>query len=116
MRPVAPEPVSPTMAQGKKEQASIGVAGYLRSSLDGGWFFGLVLVTATLLAYLPALPGQFIWDDDSWTTKISGLLRDASGLWTMWSTPGALQQYYPLTGTTFWLDYHRSEERRVGKE
>jgi tetratricopeptide (TPR) repeat protein len=94
------------MAKGNKEQTATGVAGYLRASLDGGWFFALLLVAATLLAYLPALPGQFIWDDDSWTTKISGLLRDVSGLWTMWSTPGALQQYYPLTGTTFWLDYH----------
>src|ERR1035437_5173092 len=106
MRPAAAAPASPPKAKGNKQQASIGVAGYLQSSLDGGCFFGLLLVAATLLAYLPALRGQFIWDDDSWTTKISGLLRDASGLWTMWSTPGALQQYYPLTGTTFWLDYH----------
>ena len=105
MRPVAPAPASPTVANGNKEQASIGVAGYLQSSLDGGWFFALLLVAATLLAYLPALWGQFIWDDDSWTTKVSGLLRDGSGLWTMWSKPGALQQYYPLTGTTFWFDY-----------
>src|ERR1017187_6012941 len=93
------------MAEGKNEQTATGVAGYLQSSLDGGWFFALLLVAATLLAYLPALRGQFIWDDDSWTTKISGLLLDASGLWTMWSKPGALQQYYPLTGTTFWFDY-----------
>src|ERR1035438_5575794 len=102
MRPVAPATASPTKAKGNKEQASIGVAGYLRASLNGGWFFALLLVAATLLAYLPALRGQFIWDDDSWTTKISGLLRDVSGLWTMWCQPGALQQYYPLTGTTFW--------------
>src|ERR1039458_2294408 len=106
MRPGAAAPASLTMAEGKNEQTATGVAGYLQSSLDGGWFFALLLVAATLLAYLPALRGQFIWDDDSWTTKISGLLRDASGLWTMWSKPGALQQYYPLTGTTFWLDYH----------
>src|SRR5262249_21423319 len=29
-----------------------------------------------------------------------------SGLWVMFSRPGALQQYFPLTGATFWLDYH----------
>jgi protein O-mannosyl-transferase len=68
--------------------------------------FGLFLVAATFLAYLPALPGKFIWDDDWWTTQIAGLLRDSSGLWTMWCKPAALQQYYPLTGTTFWLDHH----------
>jgi len=60
----------------------------------------------TFLAYLPALRGGFIWDDDSWTTGIAGLLRDLPGLQTMWLHSTSLQQYYPLTGTSFWLDYH----------
>jgi tetratricopeptide (TPR) repeat protein len=68
--------------------------------------FGLLLAAATLIAYWPALRGQFVWDDESWTSEISGLLRSAGGLWTMWSKPTALQQYYPLTATSFWLDYH----------
>ncbi len=62
-------------------------------------------MAATLLAYVPGMTGQFVWDDDSWTTSIPRLLRDVSGLGLMWSQPTALQQYYPLTGTTFWLDY-----------
>jgi tetratricopeptide (TPR) repeat protein len=66
----------------------------------------IMLVLLTFLAYLPALRYGFIWDDDSWTTKIEGLLRDGSGLRLMWGEPTALQQYYPLTGTSFWLDYH----------
>jgi tetratricopeptide (TPR) repeat protein len=66
----------------------------------------LVLVVATFAAYLPALSGSFVWDDDSWTTGIPQLLRGLSGLRAMWCQPTALQQYYPLTGTTFWLDYH----------
>ena len=70
------------------------------------WLFGVVLVVSTLVAYFPALSGSFVWDDDSWTTNVSGLLRDYSGLRTMWCNPTALQQYYPLTGTSFWLDYH----------
>jgi len=69
------------------------------------WFPGLFLIAATFLAYLPALRGGFVWDDDSWTTRISGLLQGLSGLRTMWFHPTALQQYYPLSGTTFWLDY-----------
>jgi len=68
--------------------------------------FGVLLATATLAAYLPALKGSFVWDDDSWTTGISSLLSDFSGLRLIWCRPTALQQYYPLTGTTFWLDYH----------
>ena len=75
-------------------------AGWLRVALAGVIAAGLML-----LVYWPALRGGFVWDDDSWTTGISGLLRDASGLGLMWFQPTALQQYYPLTGTTFWLDH-----------
>jgi tetratricopeptide (TPR) repeat protein len=61
---------------------------------------------ATLVAYVPALRGKFVWDDDSWTTGVVHLLRDFAGLRAMWCDVTALQQYFPLTGTSFWLDYH----------
>ena len=67
--------------------------------------FGCLLVLATFASYLPALRGQFVWDDDSWTLNIAALLRDFSGLRFIWFQPTALQQYYPLTATTFWFDY-----------
>ena len=67
---------------------------------------GVAIVVLVLLAYLPALRGGFVWDDDAWTTKLVALLRDSSGLRSIWFQPTAMQQYYPLTGTTFWLDYH----------
>ena len=70
------------------------------------WSLALVLALVTFVAYLPALSGNFVWDDDSWTTGIPQLLRDLSGLRSIWCQPTALQQYYPLTATTFWLDYH----------
>src|SRR5579859_3409485 len=69
------------------------------------WLKGLFLVAAVIFAYIPAMPGGFVWDDDSWTTSITRLLRDPSGLRLMWFDPTALQQYYPLSGTTFWMDY-----------
>jgi Flp pilus assembly protein TadD len=67
---------------------------------------GALIFASVLIAYWPALHGGFLWDDDSWTTNILGLLRDASGLRSMWFKPAALPQYYPLSATTFWLDYH----------
>ena len=70
-----------------------------------GWVPGLLLVAAAALAYQPALRGQFVWDDDSWTTNLSGRLGHWPGLLSLWCSPTVLQQYYPLTGTTFWLDY-----------
>ena len=66
---------------------------------------GALIVLLVCLAYLPALRGGFVWDDDSWTTNLSALFQDPSGLRLIWFQPTALQQYYPLTGTTFWLDY-----------
>jgi tetratricopeptide (TPR) repeat protein len=68
------------------------------------WQGGLI-VLLIFLAYFPALHGDFVWDDDSWTTSKIGLLRDPSGLSLIWFQPNILQQYYPLSGTTFWLDY-----------
>jgi tetratricopeptide (TPR) repeat protein len=68
------------------------------------WQGGLI-VLLVFLAYLPALRGSFVWDDDSWTTNQSALFQDPSGLRSIWFQPTALQQYYPLSGTTFWLDY-----------
>jgi tetratricopeptide (TPR) repeat protein len=69
------------------------------------WLPGLLLIAATFLAYLPALRGGFVWDDASWTTNLTALFQNTSGLHSIWFQPTALQQYYPLTGTTFWLDY-----------
>ena len=60
----------------------------------------------TFIAYWPALHGGFVWDDDAWTTNVTGLLADVTGLHIMWTDFTALQQYYPLAGTTFWIDYH----------
>ena len=66
---------------------------------------GVLLGVLVLIAYWPSLSGQFLWDDDSNVTKRAPL-RSLHGLWRIWFAPGATQQYYPLTHTSFWLDYH----------
>ena len=86
--------------------ATGGLAAGLRSGLSHRWGFGLLLLVATVVAYLPCLRGGFVWDDDSWTARIAELPAGFTGLWTIWSKPTALQQFYPLSGTTFWLDCH----------
>src|SRR5262245_38028611 len=64
----------------------------------------LAIVVLTLLVYAPALGGGFVWDDDAYVTG-NRTLRSLSGLWAIWTQPGATPQYYPLTFTTFWLEY-----------
>ena len=68
-------------------------------------FVSVGLILATLLAYFPCLNGEFLWDDVAWTSDIADLLATPSGLIRMWTSPSALQQYYPITGWSFWLDH-----------
>src|SRR5450432_524640 len=70
-----------------------------------------IILVATLIAYFPAMRGQFIWDDDYYVTR-NGLLTNFDGLQKIWfgvlphPSEYPLPQYYPLTYTTFWLEYH----------
>ncbi len=67
------------------------------------------IVVLTLLAYLPAIRGEFIWDDDYYVTR-NPLLKSLDGLQRIWFDiipPGdyPLPQYYPLTHTTVWVEH-----------
>jgi tetratricopeptide (TPR) repeat protein len=65
--------------------------------------FALLLVVVTIIAYVPAIRGGFIWDDDV-HLKSEPLLQSAHGLKMIWLKPGFTPQYYPLTHTTFWIE------------
>jgi tetratricopeptide (TPR) repeat protein len=62
-----------------------------------------VLLLATLAAYQPVWHGGMLWDDEAHITKSS--LQTVEGLWRIWFSPGASQQYYPLVHTAFWLQH-----------
>ncbi|HVW20424.1 MAG TPA: tetratricopeptide repeat protein [Opitutaceae bacterium] len=62
-----------------------------------------LILPAALLAYLPALRGGFIWDDDGHVTRPD--LRSLGGLRRIWAEPGATQQYYPVLHSAFWLEH-----------
>jgi protein O-mannosyl-transferase len=74
-----------------------------RSALLGTIGPAALLVFATLVAYLPALPGGFIWNDSDYVTAPA--LRSVHGLARIWIEPGATQQYYPLLHSAFWVQY-----------
>lgn len=67
------------------------------------WMWAGLLIIAVLLAYMPAMQCGFIWDDDAWLEN--PLLEQPHSLWRIWFEPRASQQYYPLTFTSFWLEY-----------
>lgn len=57
----------------------------------------------TVLAYLPALRGGFIWDDDHFLTR-NYLIRASDGLTRFWFSRQA-PDYWPMTSTTLWLEW-----------
>jgi len=62
-----------------------------------------LLICAIIVAYLPAMDGSFIWDDDAHVTRPD--LRSLHGLLRIWLELGATQQYYPLLHSVFWFEH-----------
>ena len=84
-----------------------GDARIARPPLDARWrtvALACLLLALLLVAYWPALRGEFLWDDDAHISD-NASLRSLSGLRDIWLKPGATIQYYPLTFTFFWAGY-----------
>src|SRR5262245_30583991 len=64
----------------------------------------VVIVLATLLAYLPALSGGYIWDDDAYVTN-NPLLTAPDGFSRIWLSAHQQSQYFPLVFTTLRLEH-----------
>ena len=67
----------------------------------------LALGLLVVVSYLPAmLWGGFVWDDNLCIK--TDPVREVSGLWQVWFSPGAIENeyhYWPLVYTTFWLEH-----------
>jgi len=79
-----------------------GIAARLRPSPNRDYFFGLILIAITLLAYQPAWNGKPIMDDAGHLTTSEN--RPLSGLGRLWIDPRTDQQYHPLVDTLFWVE------------
>ena len=65
--------------------------------------FALFLIGMTFVAYLPAMGGGFIWDDDAHVWANPHMFAP-DGLYRIWFTRES-QQYYPLVYSSFWLEW-----------
>jgi len=83
--------------------------------LDRAWLIALgavVVVAATLIAYIPAIQADYIWDDN-WLLYENPCMHAPDGLQYFWyprpkeETPGRynVPDYFPITYTTFWLEW-----------
>jgi tetratricopeptide (TPR) repeat protein len=82
-------------------------------SRAGRWLFALALVAALFIVYWPSLHGGYVMDDEDNISK-NEMLHSVYGLRQIWLTPGATSQYYPLTFTCWWVDYHLWGVNSVG--
>jgi tetratricopeptide (TPR) repeat protein len=73
---------------------------------------GALVVIATLVAYLPSLSGEFIWNDSDYVT--APMLRSFGGLARIWTDVGVTQQYYPLLHSAFWFQHRLFGDSPLG--
>lgn len=66
------------------------------------WSLASLLILVTVLAYLPAMNGEFVWDDDMHLTDNIVLKED--GLYRVWFTTDSTN-YWPVTFSSYWIEY-----------
>ncbi|MGE0606884.1 MAG: tetratricopeptide repeat protein [Pirellulales bacterium] len=74
------------------------------ATISPSWKFWLqvaLLLAAVVVAYGPAVSGEFIWDDDTHLTR--NILTRQDGLYRIWFTADE-PNYWPLTWTSYWFE------------
>ena len=77
------------------------------------WGAYAALVTAILAAYAGGIRNDYVGLDDRAYISENPLLSEAGGLWRIWSTSDA-PQYYPLTFSSYWIEYQLWGARPAG--
>ena len=68
------------------------------------WFWAAALLFGvTAIAYVPALRGGFVWDDDTFLTR-NRIVRAADGLYRFWFTTDPTD-YWPVTSSVLWFEW-----------
>lgn len=106
--------------QSTAPEASGGVSEFIRLNPSLSMLIGAaIIIVSTLIAYLPAMRSGFIWDDDYYVTR-NERLETWDGLPRIWfdifphPAKYPLPQYYPMTHTSFWLEYRLWGESPAG--
>src|ERR1700733_12184615 len=82
-----------------------------KANIRGAVLYALIFC-ATLIAYIPALNGRLLWDDDAHITTPA--MQNLHGLWRIWFDLGATQQYYPLLHSPFWIEHRLWGDAALG--
>ncbi len=68
------------------------------------WWPAALIPLLALAAFAPGVHNQYVDWDDIFYIRDNALLVSPDGLWRIWSSFDA-PQYYPLTFTSYWLEY-----------
>jgi len=68
------------------------------------WLAAALLALVTVVVYVPAMRGGFIWDDDKLLTE-NPAVKSIDGLYSIWFGNWT-EDYLPLTLSSFWLEWH----------
>jgi len=68
------------------------------------WLEPLLLLALAVLTYARTLGNGWLWDDDANVTECLPV-QAWNGLATIWLDPHAIQQYYPVLHTVFWIEH-----------
>lgn len=90
-------------ARSSVERAHSHLRRFAKWPNSGTLIWGLLLFFLVVIVYVPAMSAGFIWDDDQLLTK-NPLMPDPQGWWRIWLAPHTAD-YFPLTATTFWLEW-----------
>src|SRR6266478_3069144 len=72
----------------------------------------ILIILLTIVAYIPALRGGFVWDDDFLITD-NQMVHAHDGLYRFWFTSEATE-YYPVTWSLWWLEWRLWGSRPMG--
>lgn len=70
------------------------------------------IILLTVGAYIPAIRGGFIWDDDILVTD-NRLVKANDGLYRVWFSTESFD-YWPLTSSVWWLEWRMWGDRPMG--
>jgi len=100
----ATKPANASRPAGATKAAGLTRARPREEELAQNFFLGLALFFLAVVVYYQAFHAGFIWDDDQLLTS-NPQVHDAMGWWTLW-TANNTADYFPLTSTTLWAEWH----------
>lgn len=79
------------------------IEGLVGRGFTPSWLLALLLVTGTIVAYLPVWHAGLVWDDRSFVID-NPLIHRADGPYRFWFTTEPVD-FYPVTSTLLWAEW-----------